>query len=68
MTQRDNLTLLCVRGHDPNTTLHTVVLISLYLVPQARDHNGVAGVGAIAGLAGGVFIVLMPWATFHPGR
>ena len=35
----------------PNTTLHTVVLISLYFVPRAPDRDGGAGGGAIGGLA-----------------
>ena len=44
----------------PNTTLHAVVLISLYPAPQAPVHDGIAGIGVIAGLARGVCIVLMP--------
>ena len=52
MVQRDNCYVQ--GGMMPNITLHTVVLILLYLNPQAPNHNGVADVGAITGLAGGV--------------
>ena len=31
----------------PNTALHAVVLISLNLVPQAPDHNGVPAFGPL---------------------
>ena len=50
----------------PNTNLHAVVLILLYLIPPATGSDGGTGGGAIDGCAGGACRMPMPGTYLSP--